>query len=215
MRPRALESLLEDARFEFYMVRSLASEWRAVADHTAATFIATESDPLSALTYALTGGLTGPIVVLLPRRLLREADDLRAAGALACVPLPVSPEHRDSLIKRLRTRHRPARVDSTLRLLLDPITRTVRYRGRSVDLSPQEFALLYVLSRQSGRPVPADDLLRRVWRNAALATRQRLDVCIYQVRRKLGALGLAAAITTVRGYGYALNAVKPRRRRQG
>ena len=218
VRPRALESLCDDPRFELLQVRQLSPEWRSVANHVAAIFIAPEREPLGALTYALTAGLSGPIVMLLPKRLMRESDDLIAAGVLACVTLPASKPDRDRLARSLRTRSSLARVDITLRLMLDPISRTVRYGRRSVTLSQREFALLYCLSTSSGRPMPADELMRRVWHNARLDSRQRLDVYIYQLRRKLGQLGLRGAIETVRGYGYALSAGKratrgPRHRR--
>ena len=215
VRLRALESLCDDPRFEFFHVRTLSPEWRSIANHVAATFVATERDPMSALTYAVTAGVSGPIVMLVPRRLLRERDDLIAAGALSCLTLPVSSADRDGLVAALSNRSRPARVDSTLRLMLDPISRSAHYRNRRVQLSQREFALLYCLSMQSGQAIPADELLRQVWEGAKLQSRQRLDVYIYQLRRKLDALGLRGAIATIRGYGYALKAASPRSRKTG
>ena len=73
-------------------------------------------------------------------------------------------------------------------------------------LSQREFAVLHRLSGHHGRPVSAEDLLTSVWGDAPTIerTRQILDVYIFQLRKKLERLGLSGAVSTVRGFGYAL-----------
>jgi DNA-binding response OmpR family regulator len=66
--------------------------------------------------------------------------------------------------------------------------------------------VLHTLSSHHGRPVSAEDLLTAVWGEAPSPdrTRQILDVYIFQLRRKLGQIGLKGAVSTVRAFGYAL-----------
>ena len=215
VRSRSLSALQKDLRFECFTARRLTPEWRAVSDRVAVTIIVAEKDPLGALTYALTAGIAGPIVILIPSRLAHEAPDVVEAGALACITMPLDTTDLDRLAGLLTRRTRPARIDATLRLLLDPIARTVRHGTKAVRLSPREFAVLYCLSANSGRPVPADELLRMAWGQAKVQSRQIVDVYVHQLRKKLAALGLPGSIATVRGYGYVLRPVERVPRRGG
>ena len=110
------------------------------------------------------------------------------------------------MLKLLTTQAGGISVDGALHLVLDPISRVVRVHEKSVKLSQREFAVLHCLTTRRGRPVSAYDVLAYVWGERAerKKTREILDVYIHSVRRKLKTLGLANAIQTVRGYGYAL-----------
>lgn len=203
---RGIAALLRDPRLEVFSVDDLTPEWISFSQRVAGTIVVTEADPLRALGWVVTAGVNGPIVMVVNRRYRSEIDDLMKAGAIACVVLPVTPEDIGTLIPAL-TRHAAlARIDTTLRLLLDPIGRVIRYRDRSVRLSQREFAVLHCLGAHRGRPVRAEDLLKIVWQERPQATgsRQILDVYIHQLRKKLDSLGLSGAIATVRGFGYAL-----------
>src|SRR5437773_11017757 len=77
--------------------------------------------------------------------------------------MPVTEAELNKLVPLLQTQIRSSRIDCTLRMLLDPIARTVRYHEKSVRLSQREFVVLHRLSGHHGRPVSADDLLTSVW----------------------------------------------------
>lgn len=207
---RALAELQDDPRIELFVADELTQDWRSFSKRVAATLVATERDPLSALGYAVTAGINGPIVMAMAKRYESERKDLLAAGAVTCVIMPVKRADVDALVPILMKHAGPARMDATLRLLLDPISRVVRYRDKVARLSLREFALLHCLSAQHGRPVAADALLTYVWGDAHAGaaggerSRQILDVYIFQLRRKLTSLGLEGAISTVRGFGYSL-----------
>ena len=204
--PRALGMLHTDPRLELLVTDELTPEWSALAHRVAGLLVVTEDDPLGALVYALTAQVHAPIVMGYTRKHQLDCRDLMAAGATACMTLPVSRADLDKLLPVLREHAGLARIDPTLRLLLDPIARIARYQDRVVRLSPREFSLLHYLSSRHGRPVAADELMTYVWGDgdAAQASRPALDVYIHQLRRKLEAIGLKGAITTVRRYGYAL-----------
>ncbi|HET9454628.1 MAG TPA: winged helix-turn-helix domain-containing protein [Gemmatimonadaceae bacterium] len=179
----------------------------ALSQRVSATLVATMSDPLRALAYAVTAGVAGSILMGVAARFRGERAVLRDAGALGVYTLPLDRSSVDAILAHVDPRPRTTQTDTTLRLTLDPIARVARFRERSVRLSQREFAVLHCLSSRSGKPVDADELLREVWGNdvAAGRPRQILDVYVCQLRKKLETLGIANAIATVRRYGYALN----------
>ena len=87
-------------------------------------------------------------------------------------------------------------------MVVDLGARGVELPGRSVALSPQEFALLAFLTRFRGRAVSREVLLRDVWGVRSVETRT-VDVHVRKLREKLGD---HAVIDTVRGVGYRLAA---------
>lgn len=203
---RSLTRLHSDERLELFAVDELTSEWIAFANRVAGILVASEGDPLSAFGYAITAGMTAPIAVLTTRRYKSDAADLMAAGAVATATMPLTTVDVDRIVPLFAKHAAFSRIDSTLRLLLDPIGRVVRYHDKSVRLSQREFAVLHCMSSHRGRPVAAEELLAYVWADADPAehTRQILDVYIFQLRKKLEHVGLTGAISTVRGFGYAL-----------
>lgn len=86
-------------------------------------------------------------------------------------------------------------------LRLDPARRTAIRRGQRVALSPKEFAVLEYLMTAGGRVVPTEELLERVWDEAANPFTAVVKVTIGRLRAKLGAPIL---IETVREGGYRM-----------
>ena len=207
---RALGALREDPRVELIEADERKTNWVSGAQRSAAMMVVTGSDPMGALLFVLTAGVNTPILVAAPKRLLTPTarKDVLEAGAKACVPTPITRSDVTRLVKLLTTQTGGISVDATLHLVFDPIGRQVRLHDKSVRLSQREFAVLHCLMLKRGRPVSAYDLLAYVWGERAerKKTREILDVYIHSVRRKLKRLGLGQAISTVRGYGYALGA---------
>lgn len=203
---RALAALETDTRVELVQARGATAHWVALGQRVAGTIIVSEQDPLAALTFGITAGLRPPIIIAMPKRFKAQARDLAFAGATLSVTLPLTKADVTRIVTLLRQAQSVARIDGTLRLLLDPITRVVRYQDKPVQLSQREFTVLHCLSSRGGRPVSAEDVLRYVWggANDTGGSRQILDVYICHLRRKLARVGLKDAITTLRGYGYSL-----------
>jgi len=82
---------------------------------------------------------------------------------------------------------------------LDPARRTVTRAGRPVALSPKEFAVLAHLLARPGRVVSAEELLDRVWDEAANPFTTTVKTTLGRLRAKLGEPPI---ITTVREGGY-------------
>ncbi len=64
------------------------------------------------------------------------------------------------LTRRLGSRAAPLHLDYG-QLKIDLAQRRVQFRGEYIELTPQEFSLLYVLAQAEGTPLSRADLLRR------------------------------------------------------
>ena len=84
---------------------------------------------------------------------------------------------------------------------LDPSRRVAFRAGRRLDLSPKEFAVLECLLSPAGRVVSAEDLLERVWDEAADPFTTAVKTTIRRLRAKLGEPPL---VHTVREGGYRI-----------
>jgi DNA-binding response OmpR family regulator len=88
-------------------------------------------------------------------------------------------------------------------LSVDPARRTAIRAGRRLPLTPKELAVLECLLTADGLPVPAEELLRRVWDEAADPFTTTVKTTIGRLRAKLGDPPL---IETVRESGYRIGA---------
>jgi DNA-binding response OmpR family regulator len=104
---------------------------------------------------------------------------VRALGRRAGAPLPPSLTHGD--------------------LSLDPARRVAVRAGRRLPLTAKELAVLECLLAADGRPVPAEELLERVWDEAADPFTTTVKTTIGRLRAKLGD---PPVIQTVRESGY-------------
>jgi two-component system OmpR family response regulator len=89
-------------------------------------------------------------------------------------------------------------------LVLDPATHDVRWRGRAIDLSPREFALLDYFMRRPGDVLRRTEILDHVWDYAYDGTSNVVDVYVRYLRKRLGQAGCPEVIETLRGVGYRL-----------
>jgi len=88
---------------------------------------------------------------------------------------------------------------------LDPTTNEASVDGQPLDLTPKEFALLFLLAQHPGRVFSRAYLLDEVWGYEVGAYDRTVDTHIYRLRQKLGAdSALAQRIVAVRGTGYKL-----------
>ena len=101
--PASFSALTHDPRFEMYGARDITPEWASFSQCVAGTFVVTERDPISALVYALTGGIRSGVVVIVANATKIDIEDALTAGARACLTLPLSAGDIDRLVRDLET----------------------------------------------------------------------------------------------------------------
>jgi two-component system OmpR family response regulator len=110
----------------------------------------------------------------------------------------------EALLRRLRLNVAPASLDYG-ELKIDLVQRRVRFKGEFIDLTPQEFSLLYVLAQVGGLALSRSDLLRRAWPDA-IDNPRTIDTHVLSLRKKIETdPRQPSLIQTVRNVGYRLN----------
>jgi DNA-binding response OmpR family regulator len=94
-------------------------------------------------------------------------------------------------------------------LELDRVGRVVHRNGRTIELTPKEFALLEYLMLNAGQNVSRSSIIQHVWKLSSDTMTNVVDVYINYLRRKIDSDGSARLIHTVRGAGYRIGP-KPR-----
>jgi DNA-binding response OmpR family regulator len=86
---------------------------------------------------------------------------------------------------------------------IDPARRRVRVGAREVELTGNEFQLLYVLLSNPGIVFSREALLARVWKNEAFVTVRSVDTLVKRLRKKIEENPAEPSlIQTVWGAGY-------------
>jgi two-component system response regulator MprA len=150
-----------------------------------------------------------PILVLTARDEVGDRVAGLDAGADDYLTKPFALEELRARLRALlrRTANEDDGEDAVLTyadLVLDPAARTVHRGDRPVDLTRTEYALLELLLRNAGRPLPRDVIMDRVWGWESEPTSNSLEVFVGYLRRKTEAGGEPRLIHTVRGVGYVL-----------
>ena len=145
------------------------------------------------------------VLMLTAAGTIRDKVDGLGLGADDYLAKPFDFAELVARIRALARRSTPAvpPVLATGDLSLDPGKHVVFRAGRRLDLSPKEFALLECLLAACGRVVSAEELLDRVWDEAADPFTTAVKTTI---RRLRGKLGDPPVIETVREAGYRIGA---------
>jgi two-component system OmpR family response regulator len=110
----------------------------------------------------------------------------------------------EALIRRVRVRTAPISLDYG-DLKIDLVQRRVRFKEEFIDLTPQEFSLLYVLAQAEGLPLSRSELLRRAWPDA-IDNPRTIDTHVLSLRKKIEIdPRQPSLIQTVRNIGYRFN----------
>jgi DNA-binding response OmpR family regulator len=68
---------------------------------------------------------------------------------------------------------------------IDPARRRVRIEARDVDLTDQEFRLLYLLASHAGIVFSREALLSKIWRGDTFVTVRSVDTLVKRLRRRI------------------------------
>jgi heavy metal response regulator len=91
-------------------------------------------------------------------------------------------------------------------LILDPARRATSRRGRKIDLTSKEFALLEYFMRNPGRVLTRTMIIEHVWNYDFDTMSNVIDVYVNYLRKKIDSGHEPKLIHTVRGVGYVLKA---------
>jgi DNA-binding response OmpR family regulator len=88
-------------------------------------------------------------------------------------------------------------------LRIDPRNVQAYVNGKSAELTPTEFRLLYALALERGRVVTRDELLQKVWGRRQSHRDRTVDVFVRKLRDKIDASGARHTFIQTRyGVGY-------------
>jgi DNA-binding response OmpR family regulator len=124
----------------------------------------------------------------------------------------------DYLVKPFAIRELLARLRALLRrqqpskqgrletgdLVIDPIIHSVERAGRSIDLTPKEFALLEYFMYHPNQVVTRGMIEQHIWNYDFECESNVIDVYVRRLRRKIDDPFATKLLTTVRGIGYRL-----------
>ena len=120
------------------------------------------------------------------------------------------PFNRDELIARIhaivrRSKGHADPVISQGELQVDPVSHSVFWSGKSVDLSAREFAILHTLLLNAGRVMSKAQIEEQLYGWGEEIESNAIEVFVHHLRRKLS----PQLIRTIRGVGYMIEKTTP------
>lgn len=148
-------------------------------------------------------GRRARVLMLTAAATIEDRVDGLGLGADDYLPKPFDFPVLVARIGALARRAQPA-IPPLLRredLVLDTAQHRVSRAGREIELAPKEFGVLELLLASQGRSVSAEELLARVWDEAADPFTNAVKITVSRLRAKLGD---PPVIETVAKSGYRI-----------
>lgn len=116
--------------------------------------------------------------------------------------IPVLLARIASLLGRTYTKEKQEGTVKYKEIILDTLSGTVRYQKCEVELTRNEFKILYYLFTNVGKIVPRIDIVEYLWDNQMYIDDNTLSVNMSRIREKILTIGVEDLIETKRGQGY-------------
>ena len=145
-------------------------------------------------------GIGFPVLILTARDTVDDRVKGLDSGADDYLIKPFNIEELAARLRALtrRSQGRSSSIISHGQLQLDPASHLVTLKGKKIELSPKEFAILKVLLENKGRVQSRERLEEQLYGWNEELESNAVEVHIHHLRKKLG----ADLIRTIRGVGY-------------
>lgn len=145
-----------------------------------------------------------PILMLTARGTVEDIANGLDTGADDYLPKPFSFVELRSRVQAIirRSHNQASPVIKLADLELDEAKHEVRIAGKSVILTPKEFAILEFLMRHKGETVTRTMITEHVWDYGFDSMSNVVDVYITSLRKKIGRYQSKKLIHTVHGVGF-------------
>jgi two-component system response regulator TctD len=166
-------------------------------------------DGLNVLAQARAEGLATPVIVLTARGAVGDRILGLNTGADDYLPKPFDLDELEARVRAL-ARRKGAGPTETVEapefhgLQVDGDSGAVCHRGRPMELTPREAALLRALLARPGQALAKERLSELVFPGEVDVQASAVEVVAYRLRKKLGPTGVQ--LVTLRGLGYLLQA---------
>lgn len=161
-------------------------------------------DGCEVLTRLRASGSCLPVLALTARDSVTERVQGLDAGADDYLTKPFAIAELLARVRAL-TRRQESHPGTTLsagNVTLDPLKRRVECAGKTIDLTPREFAILEYFLRNAGNVLSRTMIIENVWDCQLEHMSNVIDVHVRRIRQKLGDPQGETTLTTVRGVGY-------------
>ncbi|AUD01867.1 response regulator transcription factor [Spirosoma pollinicola] len=151
-------------------------------------------------------GLTVPVMIL---SALSDPDKVVQGLDLGAVDYLRKPFDFNELLARIRVlQRRTTTGDDVVLRVADLEMRLIKHEvsksKTTLELTNREFALLELLMRKAGQLVTKNEIAEKVWSVDFDMGSNVIEVHIYQLRKKLDAIGTTGLIETLISRGYRL-----------
>ncbi len=109
-----------------------------------------------------------------------------------------------ALLRRTYDFAQPSPLLSHRGAVLDAGSGTLKYEGRTIELTRNELRILLALMEKRGNVVSREKLMERLWETDSFVDENTLTVNVNRLRKKLDAAGLTGFIATRFGVGYII-----------
>ncbi|QXM05486.1 response regulator transcription factor [Crassaminicella indica] len=80
----------------------------------------------------------------------------------------------------------------------------ILYKGRQIELTRNEFKIIYILMKNAGSVVSREKIMKSLWEDESFVDDNTLTVNINRLRKKLEEIGIEDFIKTKKGKGYII-----------
>lgn len=144
-----------------------------------------------------------PVLILTARDAVSDRVAGLDSGADDYMVKPFDLDELSARLRALQRRH-SGRARSEIShgdIILDPAAHSVTLAGKSIDISPREYAVLHMLLENEGKVMSRSRLEDGLYSWDGEVESNAIEVYIHHLRKKLG----TSLIRTIRGVGYIID----------